>query len=210
MCIRDSSKELQIVLDKLRRQPMAIKKYVTVCKKDFEDYRIGIVTGVRGQPVEILEESFSSEEACIWDGSPGWDFGGMTLGDYCECSCALDDYGGQIGNYELSVEYYTNYVGPSIFLQGTNLFNQGTNLFYNGVESLLETFLDQIYSIFLDYETEGVFDCEGCINDINNNDICDEFEIACPYPEFVEYSDNAPIYDVESCETFIIYGCIKA
>ena len=44
----EHSKELQIVLDKLRRQPMAIKKYVTVCKKDFEDYRIGIVTGVRG------------------------------------------------------------------------------------------------------------------------------------------------------------------
>ena len=59
----EHSKELQIVLDKLRRQPMHIKKYVTVCKKDFEDYRIGIVTGVRGDPVEILEESFSSEEA---------------------------------------------------------------------------------------------------------------------------------------------------
>ena len=38
--------------------------YVTVCKKDFEDYRIGIVSGIRGQPVKILEESFSSEEAC--------------------------------------------------------------------------------------------------------------------------------------------------
>ena len=60
----EHSKELQIVLDKLRRQPMHIKKYVTVCKKDFEDYRIGIVTGVRGEPVKILEESFSSEEAC--------------------------------------------------------------------------------------------------------------------------------------------------
>ena len=53
----EHSKELQIVLDKLRRQPMHIKKYVTVCKKDFEDYR------VRGEPVKILEESFSSEEA---------------------------------------------------------------------------------------------------------------------------------------------------
>ena len=60
----EHSKELQTVLDKLRRQPMAVKKYVTVCKKDFEDYRIGIVSGVRGQPVKILEESFSSEEAC--------------------------------------------------------------------------------------------------------------------------------------------------
>ena len=60
----EHSKELQIVLDKLRRMPMHIKKYVTICKKDFEDYRIGIVTGVRGEPVEILEDSYSSEEAC--------------------------------------------------------------------------------------------------------------------------------------------------
>ena len=43
----EHSKELQIVLDKLRRQPMSVKKYVTVCKKDFKDYRIGIVSGVR-------------------------------------------------------------------------------------------------------------------------------------------------------------------
>ena len=60
----EHSKELQIVLDKLRRQPMSVKKYVTVCKKDFEDYRIGIVSGIRGQPVKILDEPFSSEEAC--------------------------------------------------------------------------------------------------------------------------------------------------
>ena len=60
----EHSKELRTVLDKLRRQPMAVKKYVTVCKKDFADYRIGIVSGVRGQPVKILNDSFSSEEAC--------------------------------------------------------------------------------------------------------------------------------------------------
>jgi len=59
----EHSKELRTVLDKLRRQPMA-GKYVTVCKKDFKDYRIGICSGVRGQPVKILEGSFSSEEAC--------------------------------------------------------------------------------------------------------------------------------------------------
>jgi len=106
------------------------------------------------------------------------------------------------------IVYDTVYVGPSIYLQGTNLFSQGTNLFYNGIESLFETIVDQIYSIFWDYETEGVFDCEGCVNDINNNEICDEFEIACPYPEFIEYNPDAPLYDVESCETFIVYGCM--
>ena len=39
-------------------------KYIKLLLNYFEDYRIGIVTGVRGQPVEILDESFSSEEAC--------------------------------------------------------------------------------------------------------------------------------------------------
>ena len=47
----------------LRRQPMA-GKYITICKQAFKDYRIGVCSGVRGQPVKILEESFSSEEAC--------------------------------------------------------------------------------------------------------------------------------------------------
>ena len=59
----EHSKELRTVLDKLRRQPMA-GKYITICKKDFKDYRIGVCSGVRGQSVKILEGSFSSEEAC--------------------------------------------------------------------------------------------------------------------------------------------------
>ena len=39
-------------------------KYITVCNRPFEDYRIGICSGVRGEPLEMLEGSFSSEEAC--------------------------------------------------------------------------------------------------------------------------------------------------
>ena len=59
----EHSKDLQTVLDKFRRQPME-GKYITICKRPFEDYRIGICSGVRGKPVEILDDSFSSEEAC--------------------------------------------------------------------------------------------------------------------------------------------------
>jgi len=59
----EHSKDLQTVLDKFRRQPME-GKYITVCKRPFEDYRVGICSGVRGKPVEILDDSFSSEEAC--------------------------------------------------------------------------------------------------------------------------------------------------
>ena len=57
------SDDLARVLDKLRRAPMT-GKYVRVCVKPHEGYNIGIVSGVRGQPVKILEESYPSEEAC--------------------------------------------------------------------------------------------------------------------------------------------------
>ena len=59
----EHSKDLQTVLDKFRRQPME-GKYITIEKVQFKDYRIGICSGVRGTPVKILEDSFSSEEAC--------------------------------------------------------------------------------------------------------------------------------------------------
>ena len=59
----EHSKDLRTVLDKFRRAPMT-GKYITVCKRLHEEYRIGICSGVRGQPVKILDDSFSSEEAC--------------------------------------------------------------------------------------------------------------------------------------------------
>ena len=60
--VNQHSQELQTVLDKLRRQGMA-GKYVTVCAKLHEDYRIAICSGVRGKPLEFLDETYSSEEA---------------------------------------------------------------------------------------------------------------------------------------------------
>lgn len=59
----EHSIDLRTVLDKFRRAPMT-GKLITICKRMHEDYRIGICSGVRGEPVKILEESFSSEEAC--------------------------------------------------------------------------------------------------------------------------------------------------
>ncbi|MGY9016810.1 MAG: inner-membrane translocator [Alphaproteobacteria bacterium] len=57
------SQDLQTLLDKLRRGGLN-GKLLIICVKLHEDYRIGISTGVRGQPVEITEDSFSSQEAC--------------------------------------------------------------------------------------------------------------------------------------------------
>ena len=59
----EHSHELRTVLDKMRRHPMA-GKYVSVCLRMFEEYKIGISSGVRGEPVKTFEEIYSSEEAC--------------------------------------------------------------------------------------------------------------------------------------------------
>ena len=57
------SDDLARVLDKFRRHPME-GKYVRVCKTPHKDYRIGIVSGIRGNPVKILTKSYPNEDAC--------------------------------------------------------------------------------------------------------------------------------------------------
>lgn len=59
----EHSQELRTILDKMRRHPMA-GKYVSICVRMFEEYKIGVASGVRGEPVKIFEEVYSSEEAC--------------------------------------------------------------------------------------------------------------------------------------------------
>ena len=77
------------------------------------------------------------------------------------------------------------------------------------------------------------YDCIGiCVNDQDADGICDELEegctdetaenydlfaqiedgtcfynVACPYPEYFEYSTNSPNYSIEMCLTFIVEGC---
>jgi hypothetical protein len=56
------SEELARVLDKFRRRPMS-GKYVIICRHQFEEYYIGVCSGVRGEPVQILEdEKFSNQD----------------------------------------------------------------------------------------------------------------------------------------------------
>lgn len=57
------SPELCRVLDKLRRAPMQ-GKYCRVCTKPHEEWRIGIFPGVRGEPIMVLNEAFTSEDEC--------------------------------------------------------------------------------------------------------------------------------------------------
>ena len=99
--------------------------------------------------------------------------------------------------------------GTSLYLQGSNLFTQGTSLFFYGVSDIWNLIADEIYSILWAYDTPNAFDCNGCVNDVDANNICDEFQVGCPWPEFIEYNPLALIFDVSFCETLIVYGCIN-
>ena len=55
------SPELARLLDRLRVVPQR-GKHVIVETTPWQEYRIGLLPGVRGTPVEVTEESYSSRE----------------------------------------------------------------------------------------------------------------------------------------------------
>jgi branched-chain amino acid transport system permease protein len=59
------SDALERVLNYFRRAPQA-HKYIGVCTRPWAEWRIGVLSGVRGVPPTILEdESFTSEDALL-------------------------------------------------------------------------------------------------------------------------------------------------
>ncbi|HZC99148.1 MAG TPA: inner-membrane translocator [Actinomycetes bacterium] len=55
------SDALERVLNYFRRGSLA-GKYLIVATKPFQEYRIGIHPGVRGQPVRLLDDVYTSEQ----------------------------------------------------------------------------------------------------------------------------------------------------
>ena len=59
------SDQLERILQYFRPQPQA-GKYIIVATKPWQEYRIGVLSGVRGEPAEILDgETFASEEEAM-------------------------------------------------------------------------------------------------------------------------------------------------
>lgn len=59
------SSNLQFVLNYFRRAPQA-GKYIIVASVPWQEYRIGVLSGARGAPPEVLEEPvFATEEEAI-------------------------------------------------------------------------------------------------------------------------------------------------
>jgi branched-chain amino acid transport system permease protein len=59
------SPDLQFVLNYFRRAPQA-GKYIIVASAPWQEYRIGVLSGVRGAAPEVLEEPvFANEEEAI-------------------------------------------------------------------------------------------------------------------------------------------------
>jgi branched-chain amino acid transport system permease protein len=59
------SDPLQRVLHYFRRQPVA-GKYIAVMTKPWSEYKIGVLSGVRGEPPTVLDdEAYPSEETVL-------------------------------------------------------------------------------------------------------------------------------------------------
>jgi hypothetical protein len=59
------SDALERVLAYFRRQPQS-GKYIVVATKPWEEYRIAVLSGVRGQPARLVDdETFPTEEAAM-------------------------------------------------------------------------------------------------------------------------------------------------
>lgn len=59
------STDLQVILNKLRGQPME-DKYCLVCTKPNREWQLAQTTGVRGKAVRILSKKFTSLEDAEW------------------------------------------------------------------------------------------------------------------------------------------------
>ena len=100
----------------------------------------------------------------------------------------------------------------SIFVQGSNIFTEGIYLYFYTTDSLLSIIESSLSDTFNYYDGNyASFDCIGCINedididfyncdgtcinDDNNNGICDEFEpsIGCTDEDALNYDSSANI-----------------
>ena len=67
--------------------------------------------------------------------------------------------------------------GTSVYVQGTNLFTQGTSLLFYASTSLIEYIQSTIFGLFISLIHE-LYNCSfDCVNDVNNDGVCDELEV---------------------------------
>ena len=80
--------------------------------------------------IDYLADSYgySLEQSCTWDGSPMWDFGGMTMGDYCPASCNPDavtltgSYMFDENGFEPVQLIVKGIMGSCFYYQGTSVY----------------------------------------------------------------------------------------
>ena len=99
--------------------------------------------------------------------------------------------------------------GTSVYIQGTNLFTQGTNLLFYASISLIEYIQSSIFGLFNYFDNNyELYNCSDCINDINNDGICDELEInGCTDSNACNYDMYATIDDGSCINPETYYNC---
>lgn len=73
--------------------------------------------------------NYTLEESCAWDGGTMFDFGGMTMGDYCQASCGSDDAVSLTGSYMFNANGFEpvqlivkGIMGSCFYYQGTSVY----------------------------------------------------------------------------------------
>lgn len=86
--------------------------------------------------IDYLADSYgySLEQSCTWDGTPMWDFGGMTMGDYCPASCNPDattltgNYMFDENGFEPVQLLVKGIMGSCFYYQGTSVYLSETKM----------------------------------------------------------------------------------
>ena len=85
--------------------------------------------------IDYLADSYgySLEQSCTWDGAPMWDFGGMTMGDYCPASCNPDATT-LTGNYMFDENGFEPVQLIVKGIMGSCFYYQGTSVYLSDVK----------------------------------------------------------------------------
>lgn len=91
---------------------------------------LGVNLSTCGAAIDYLADSYgySLEQSCTWDGAPMYDFGGMTMGDYCPASCNPDavtltgSYMFDENGFEPVQLIVKGIMGSCFYYQGTSVY----------------------------------------------------------------------------------------
>lgn len=141
----DDQANIEALIDELA----ALSSAEVPCDGSDDDATIASILGTMGissctAVVDYLMTNYgyTEDEACAWDGSPMMDFGGMTIGDYCECSC--NDATNLTGSYMFNENGFEPVQLIVKGIMGSCFYYQGTSVYLSEAKMNVENDVDAL------------------------------------------------------------------